>query len=105
LTYGSVDHLRFGLRGNRKIDPILETLCFADGTQIVLTKLTDGKFEVTSNSWDKGKVILPDQILEIRLVDGRIRIARKEKRRDMGDLQQRPEPTPAEGEFTEFLDA
>ena len=55
-----------------KIDPVLETLCFSDDTQIVLSKLTDGKFKATSKSWDEGKVILPHQVLEVRLVDGRI---------------------------------
>ena len=48
---------------------------------------------------------MPDQILEIRMVAGRIRIARKAKHRDAGDLQQAPEPVGAEGEITEFLGA
>ena len=35
-----------------KIDAVLETLFFRD-IQIVLRKLTDGKFKVTSKSWDE----------------------------------------------------
>jgi len=88
-----------------KIDPVLEVLAYSDDTQVVLSKLTDGKFKATSKSWDEGKVILPDQVLEVRLVDGRLRIARKDKRRDMGDLRRRTEEAPPEGEFTEFLGA
>ncbi len=60
------------LRGGEKIAPILETLCFAGGTQIVVSKLTDGKFKATSKSWDESKVILPDRVIEVWLVDGRI---------------------------------
>ena len=39
------------------------------------------------------------------MVSGRIRIARKAKHRDAGDLQQAAEPIGAEGEITEFLGA
>ena len=50
-------------------------------TILVVARRPDGKFKVTSKSWDDGKVILPGQILEIWMVGGRLRIARKEKRR------------------------
>ena len=62
--------LRFCLCSKRKIDPVLETLCFSGNTQIVLSKLMDGKFKATSKSWDDGKVILPHHVLEVRMVDG-----------------------------------
>jgi hypothetical protein len=34
---------------------------------------------VTSGSWDGEKVILRDQVLEVRNVDGRLHVARKER--------------------------
>ena len=36
------------------------------------------------------------------MIGGRVRIARKEKHRDAGDVQQ---PAPPDGEITEFLGA
>lgn len=47
-------------------------------------------------------MILADQVPEIRMVEGPIRVARKEKRRDTGDLQRAAEPVGAEGAITEF---
>ena len=83
-----------------KIDAVLETLAFSDEIKIVLGKLPDGKFRATSKSWDEAKVFLPDQVLE---VSGRLRIARKVKQRDAGDLRRAAEPVPPDGEITEFL--
>ena len=83
---------------------MLEVLAHTEDTQIMLTRLPDGKFRATSRSWDEAKVVLPDQILELRMVGGRIRIARKAKR-DAGDLQRSAEPIGPEGEITEFLGA
>jgi hypothetical protein len=40
---------------------------------------------VTSGSWDGEKVILRDQVLEVRNVDGRLHVARKERRPDEWD--------------------
>jgi hypothetical protein len=65
-------------------------------------RLPEGKMRVTSKSWDEAKVILPDQVLEVRVFEGRIRIARKEKQRDAGDLQRAAEPVRIEGDITEF---
>ena len=46
---------------------------------------SDGKMRVTSGSWDGEKVILRDQVLEVRNVDGRLHVARKERRPDEWD--------------------
>jgi hypothetical protein len=44
----------------------------------------DGKIRVTSGSWDGEKVIMRDQVLEIRNAnsDGRLHVARKLKNHD-----------------------
>jgi hypothetical protein len=40
---------------------------------------------VTSGSWDGEKVLLPDQVLEVRNVHGRLHVARKPRRYDEWD--------------------
>ncbi len=45
----------------------------------------DGKMRETSGSWDGEKVILRDQVLEIRNVDGRLHVARKARKPDEWD--------------------
>lgn len=95
----------FSPAAGEKIDTVLETLAFTEDTQIILKRLPEGKIQATSKSWDEAKVVLPDQVLEIRLADGRIRIARKEKKRDTGDLQQRTDTPLVEGEITEYIGA
>lgn len=89
-----------------EIEPVLETLAYTEDTTVVFTRLPDGKVRATSKSWDEAKVILPDQVLEVRVTtDGRVRIARKAKRRDAGDLPAIAPCAPVEGEITEFLGA
>jgi hypothetical protein len=41
---------------------------------------------VTSGSWEGEKVILKDQVLEVRNVDGRLYVSRKAKKPDEWDL-------------------
>jgi hypothetical protein len=57
----------------------------SDKATIVIERLTGGKMRVTSGSWDGVKVILRDQVLEVRNVDGRLHVARKERRPDEWD--------------------
>jgi hypothetical protein len=54
----------------------------SDKATIVIERLTRGKMRVTSGSWDGVKVILRDQVLEVRNVDGRLHIARKPREYD-----------------------
>lgn len=86
-------------------EPVIEILAIADDTQVVLAKLPDGKFKATSKSWDEGKVFLPGQVLEIRMVGDRLRIARKVKHSDEHDRPAIFQPAPADGEIEEFLGA
>jgi hypothetical protein len=54
-------------------EKVLEKLATSDKATIVIERQSDGKMRVTSGSWDGEKVILPDQVLEVRNVDGRLR--------------------------------
>jgi hypothetical protein len=50
-------------------EKVLEKLATSDKATIVVERQSDGKMRVTSGSWDGEKVILRDQVLEVRNVD------------------------------------
>jgi hypothetical protein len=52
-----------------KHEKVLEKLATSNRVTIVVERQTDGKMRVTSGSWDGEKVILRDQVLEMRNVD------------------------------------
>ena len=64
---------------------VLEKLATSDKATIVIERQSDGKMRVTSGSWDGEKVILRDQVLEVRNVGGRLHIARKPRQYDEWD--------------------
>jgi hypothetical protein len=63
----------------------LEKLATMDKTTLVCEKAPEGKILVMSGSWDSEKVFLRDQVLEVRNVDGRLRVAKKAKQPDEWD--------------------
>ena len=71
--------------GPEKTPKVLERLAISDKATIVIERQTDGKMRVTSGSWDEEKVILRDQVLEVRNVDDRLHIARKPREHDEWD--------------------
>jgi hypothetical protein len=48
-------------------EKVLEKLATSDKATIVIERQSDGKMRVTSGSWDREKVILPDQVLDARV--------------------------------------
>jgi hypothetical protein len=66
-------------------EKVLEKLATSDKATIVVDRLPEGKIRVTSTSWDGEKVILRDQVLEVRNVEGRLHIARKPRQYDEWD--------------------
>jgi hypothetical protein len=66
-------------------EKVLEKLATSDKATIVVERQPDGKMRVTSGSWDGEKVILKDQVLEVRNVEGRLHIARKPRHHDEWD--------------------
>jgi hypothetical protein len=66
-------------------EKVLEKLATSDKATIVVERQPDGKMRVTSGSWDGEKVILRDQVLEVRNVDGRPHIACKPRHQDEWD--------------------
>jgi hypothetical protein len=69
----------------------VDKLALTDKLTLVLERLADGKIRATSNSFVEDKVILPDQVLEVRSFEGKLRIARKAREYDDGD----PKPEPS----------
>jgi hypothetical protein len=68
-----------------KLEKVLEKLATSDKTTIVIERLTDGKMRVTSGSWDGERSFFRDQMLEVRVVEGRLHVARKERHYDQWD--------------------
>jgi hypothetical protein len=58
-----------------KLEKVLEKLATTEKTTLVLARDTEGKILVTSNSWPDERVILKDQVLEVRNVEGRFHVA------------------------------
>jgi hypothetical protein len=67
------------------LEKVLERLATTEKSTIVIARDPDGKMRVTSGSWDGEKVFFRDQVLEVRNVEGRIHLARKERRHDEWD--------------------
>ena len=73
-----------------KHEKVLEKLATSDRVTIVVERPTDGKMRVTSGSWDGEKVILRDQVLEVRNVEGGCTSRRKPLHHDEGNPQIEP---------------
>jgi hypothetical protein len=67
------------------LEKVLEKLAVTDKATLVCEKAPEGKIRVTSSIWGSEKVILKGEVLEVRSVDGRLQVARKERRPDEWD--------------------
>jgi hypothetical protein len=56
---------------------VLEKLGTTESTTLALSREMDGKIRVASLLWEAPKVILRNEVLEIRNVDGSLHVARK----------------------------
>jgi hypothetical protein len=65
--------------------PADEKLATTEKTTIAIAREVGGKVPVTSGSWDGEKVILKDEVLEVRNVDGRLYVSRKARKPDEWD--------------------
>jgi hypothetical protein len=69
----------------KKLEKVLEKLATTEKTTITIAREVGGKVRVTSGSWDGEKVILKDEVLEVRNVDGRLYVSRKARKPDEWD--------------------
>jgi hypothetical protein len=67
------------------LEKVLEKLATTEKTTLAIAREVGGKVRVTSSSWEGEKVILKDQVLEVRNVDGRLYVSRKAKKPDEWD--------------------
>jgi hypothetical protein len=73
------------ISGVENLEKVLEKLATSEKSTIVIQREQNGKMRVTSGSWDGEKVILKDQVLGVRDVDGRLHVARKPRKPDEWD--------------------
>jgi len=66
----------------KDLEKVVERMATTEKTTIAVSREDGGKIRVTSKSWEGEKVILKDQVLEIRNVDGRLHVARKPRHHD-----------------------
>ena len=69
----------------KNLEKVIERLAVTDKATLAIEKAPDGKVRVTSSSWPSEKVILKSEVLEVRNVDCRLHVARKERRPDEWD--------------------
>ena len=73
-----------------RVDKVLEKLAKTDKVTVSLEALPDGKIRANTSAWGDAKVLLRTEVLEVRVVDGQLRLARKERFHDDGDLPVEP---------------
>jgi hypothetical protein len=54
------------------LEKVIEKLATTEKTTLAIAREVGGKIRVTSGSWDGERVILKDEVLEVRNVDGRL---------------------------------
>ena len=69
----------------KDLEKVVERMATTEKTTIAVSREDGCKIRVTSSSWEGEKVILKDQVLEIRNVDGRLHVARKTRKPDEWD--------------------
>ena len=62
----------------------------SDKVTVSLVALPDGKIRANTSAWSEPKIILRNEVLEVRTIDGQLRLARKERFHDDGDLPVEP---------------
>jgi hypothetical protein len=67
------------------LEKVLERLATTEKSTVVIERQPDGKMRVTSGSWYGEKVFLRDQVLEVRNVEGRLHVSRKNRHHDEWD--------------------
>jgi hypothetical protein len=72
------------------LEKVIEKLATTEKTTIAIAREVGGKVRVTSGSWEGEKVILKDQVLEVRNVDGRLHVSRKARSPTNGTRRSRP---------------
>src|SRR5437773_12356102 len=73
-----------------RVDKVIKKVAKTDKVTVSLEALPDGKIRVNTSAWSDPEIILRTEVLEVRVVDGQLRLARKERFHDDGDLPVEP---------------
>ena len=60
-----------------RLHKVLEKLAQTDKVTVSLEALPDGKIRANTSAWSDAKVLLRNAVLEVRTLDGQLRLARK----------------------------
>ena len=74
----------------KNLEKVIERLAVTDKATLAIEKAPDGKVRVTSSAWPDERVILKGQVLEVRNIDDRPHVARRERRPDEWDVPIEP---------------
>ncbi len=69
----------------QELQEVKRQLATVDSTTLVLHAMKDGKLTAAATMWTDKAVLLPDEVLEARVVRGRLHITVKSKVRDTND--------------------
>src|SRR5437868_15301215 len=76
--------------GNVSAEEVDAPIAKTDKVTMSLEALPDGKIRANTSAWGDAKVQLHNEVLEVRAIDGQLRLARKERFHDDGDLPVEP---------------
>ena len=62
-----------------RVDKVLEKLAKADNVMVSLEALPEGKIRANTSASGDAKVLLRNEVLEVRVIDGQLRLACKER--------------------------
>jgi hypothetical protein len=68
-----------------RVDKVIEKLAKTDKAKVSLEALPDGKIRANTSAWGDAKVLLRNEVLEVRTIDGQLRLAQKERFHDDGE--------------------
>jgi hypothetical protein len=92
------------------MEKVLEKLGTTESTTLTVSREAGGKIRLTSLLWPEPKVLLRDEVLEVRNVERSLHIARKVRSRDEWDPKVEPydpygsDPQPAAQDDGNFDD-
>jgi hypothetical protein len=88
----------------KKLEKVLERMAIADDVILTVKREPDGKMRATARNWPDGKVIGRDEVIELRSVDGQVRVARKARYHDEWDPPIEPYDPYGPGEEASIID-
>jgi len=74
-----------GKNASDALEPVIEKMAVTERITLAIEKLPEGKIRVGASSWPDAKVVLKGEVLEVRDIDGQLRVSRKVRHHDQDD--------------------